>query len=112
MRLAVSGPISPVALARQVREAVNAGRRGPTAAGFQLVEIAACLDAAGAGEEGARPSWSALLGEGRRAVMTMLSELAERYPAELGPKTSFARYAREVVGWRRKEAKEDGGSPA
>jgi hypothetical protein len=99
MRLAVSGPVSPVALARQVRDAMRAGRRGATAAGFQLVEIAICLKEASR-PDGVKPAWPKLLDEGRRAVEVILGELAAACPEELGPKTSFARYAREVVGWR------------
>ena len=99
MRLAVSGPVSPVALARQVRDAANAGVRGATAAGFQLVEVATCLREA-ALADGAAPAWQTLLGDGRRAIEVMLDELAGTSPEELGPKTSFARYAREVLGWR------------
>ncbi len=98
MRLAVSGPVSPVALARQVRDAARTGKRGATAAGFELVEIATCLKEASQAE-GVKASWPTLLEEGRRTVEAMLAELVAACPMELGPKTSFALYAQAVVGW-------------
>jgi hypothetical protein len=42
IRLSLLGPVSPLALAKEVRRAVDAGR-SPTAAGFQLVELLRCL---------------------------------------------------------------------
>ena len=99
MRLAVSGPVSPVALAKEVRDAARTGRRSATAAGFQLVEIATCLKEASRSKD-VEPVWRALLDEGRQAVETMLAKLAAASPAELGPRTSFARYAQGVLGWR------------
>ena len=99
MRLAVKGPVSPVSLARQVSEAARAGTRGATAAGFELVEVATCLREAALGD-GKKPEWRVLLEEGRKTIESMLDELVQNSPVELGKKTSFARYAHEVLGWR------------
>jgi hypothetical protein len=99
MRLAVLGPVSPVALARQVLN--GAVTRGATAAGFELVEVASCLREATL-IEGARREWRGFLDEGQRAIESMLDEVVRISPEELGPKTAFARYAREVLGWRSK----------
>lgn len=100
MGLAVRGPVSPVALARQVREAVHSGSRGPTAAGFQLVEVATCLS--DAVDNSPNPAWRQLLDAGRKDIESMLDELTRTSQKELGRGTSFARYAREVLGWRSK----------
>lgn len=100
MGLAVSGPVSPVALARHVREAARSGTRGATAAGFQLVEVATCLNDAAALSNSAKPAWLDILEEGRKTIESMLEDLARVSPSELGRGTSFARYAREVLGWR------------
>jgi hypothetical protein len=96
MRLAVQGPVSPVALARSVMAASLAGRSA-TAAGFQLAEIASCLlEAAGRAE---REEWRVILDDSRRILEGMLAELVVRAPGELGDGTAFARYARRVIGW-------------
>ena len=81
MRLAVSGPVSPVALAKEVRDAARAGKRGATAAGFQLVEIATCLKEASR-SEGVKPAWPRLLDEGRRTVEAILAQLPRSAAAE------------------------------
>jgi hypothetical protein len=43
MRLALLGPVSPVALGRMIHREVTSGGRSPTAGGFQLLEIVSCL---------------------------------------------------------------------
>ena len=43
MRMALLGPVSPLALARIVGEEIKSGNRTPTAGAFQLLEILSCL---------------------------------------------------------------------
>lgn len=96
MRLAILGPVSPVALARRVLEAANRSERTPTAAGFQLVEILACLDAA-RGFPASSPfesDWIAVLDEGVGEVARMLQSLEQRHPEDLS--ADFRRYATAV----------------
>jgi hypothetical protein len=95
MRIALNGPVSPVALARQVKQAALAAEKTPTAAGFQLTEIAACLsDAATLLEEGA--PWRSHVANARSEVERMLEELMTRNPEALGSK-SFTRYVDAVL---------------
>ena len=101
MRLAVSGPVSPVALAKQVVEAWRRGDRGATAAGFQLVEVASCLREAGEADQ-SNPAWGQFLVEGRQTIELGLDDIARSVPEELGPESAFSRYAREVLGWKPK----------
>lgn len=86
MRLAVLGPVSPVALARHVEDAVRRSERSPTAGAFQLVEILACLDEASRNPvERDQAAWKSLLQQARTVVTVLLdrvqSEHAELFPA-------------------------------
>lgn len=96
MRLALLGPVSPVALARQVHEAVGARTRTATAAGFQLVEILACLESAreAANESRFRRDWRALVGAAAAEIERLLERLRQDHPEELG--REFRKYAAEV----------------
>ncbi len=99
MRAALTGPVSPLALARHVKEAAAAGERTPTAAGFQLAEIAACLKQA-ASAELAAPEWRAHAEAARSEIEGMLATLAARHPAELEA-GAFRRYVRTVLRGRK-----------
>jgi hypothetical protein len=99
MRLAVSGPVSPLALAKQVVEAWEGRNRGATAAGFQLVEVASCLREA-AGSADSETAWGKFLLEGQSAIEALLDKIARATPAELGAGSAFSRYALEVIGWK------------
>lgn len=96
MRLALSGPVSPVALAKQVVEAANAGDRTATATGFQLVEILACLIAARGYEASAlfKADWLQLVDDAVRKVEAMLNQFqasnADAFSSE------FSRYAKTI----------------
>ena len=96
MRLALLGSVSPVALAKRVVEAADAGERTPTACGFQLVEILGCLDAARQLEASARfaADWREFVDEAAARVASMLENLLERFPEQLS--SDFRRYARKV----------------
>jgi len=96
MRLALLGSVSPVALARRVLEAAVAGQRTAMAAGFQLVEILGCLDAARGFPASARfcNDWSELIDESTEQLLNMLDSLRQSYPHELSG--DFRRYAKTV----------------
>jgi len=96
MRLALLGPVSPVALARRVTEAAHQGERTATAAGFQLVELLGCLRAAQHMDVAPRfqPDWQQIVEEAVSIVAGQLTKLEERYAAELSGE--FRRYARAV----------------
>ena len=87
---------SPVALARRVLEAANRSERTPTAAGFQLVEILACLEAARGFPASSQfeSDWIAVLNEGVGEVARMLQSLEQRHPEDLS--ADFRRYAEAV----------------
>ncbi len=100
IRLALLGPVSPVALARTVIEATKNGEppRSPTAAGFQLTELLVCLVKARKNDVPGRLrlAWDGLLGEAEDQIGTMLEELEAQFAPELGSNTTFQRYRRAV----------------
>jgi hypothetical protein len=103
MRLALLGAVSPVALAARVMEAAQTRERTPVAAGFQLVEILGCLDAARhcAAAPLFRTDWLLLIDEARRRVVAMLDTLQQRCPEDLSP--DFWRYAQAIRQQHREE---------
>jgi len=98
MRLALTGPVSPVALARQVTDAVREGERTPTAGGFQLVEILGCIHAARARSvpERLREAWSEHTRRAAEQVSRLLDKLRSDHPQALGPSSGFAHYERSL----------------
>ena len=99
MKLAVLGEVSPVTLAHEVIRAVHDRRRTPTAAGFQLVEILACLAKAEHFDVPAirQDAWSDCLARARRQVETLLSELIEWNGGELKSQRAFHRYRNAIL---------------
>lgn len=97
IRLALLGPVSPVALAKEIEKAANKGR-SPTAAGFQLTELMASLRSAARLPVHARvkDAWARALGEAEGEVGGALLRLREGR-AELAPATSFGRYVDAVL---------------
>ena len=93
MRQALLGSVSPVALAKLVVEAVDAKKRTPTAAGFQLVEILACLDEARHHDAAAawRTDWFSYIDEASSIIVALLDEHRRRHAEELPG--YFQRYA-------------------
>lgn len=75
MKHAVLGEISPLALARAVTSAALKNQRSPTAAGFQLVEVLACLTDAARFDVSTkrRSSWQACLSRARKEVLSLLA---------------------------------------
>jgi hypothetical protein len=98
MRLAVLGQFSPIALARQICEDARADAQQCTAAAFQMVEIMSCFKQAESAD--AVAAWPSVLDEGMVELRALLEEIVRRHPEKLGPATQFARYAREIAGWR------------
>lgn len=96
MRLALLGTVSPIALARGVFDAAGRAERSPTAAGFQLVEILGCLDAALHHETSPAfvGDWRTLVTEAGSIVAEMVNDLQGRYPDELSGE--FKRYAKAL----------------
>jgi hypothetical protein len=99
MKQAVMGEVSPLALAREVLRAVNERRRSPTAAGFQLVEILACLSQAELFDVPASrvETWRNCLSGARTNVEALLSELLDWNGGELKSQRAFDRYRGAIL---------------
>jgi phosphatidylserine/phosphatidylglycerophosphate/cardiolipin synthase-like enzyme len=101
LRLALLGPVSPVALARQVHHAVTKDGRSPTAGAFQLVELLACLHDARSWEVDPRvaASWAKACQEACAHLTALLTEVRGR-GLDLGVGSSFDQYAKALEGPR------------
>lgn len=88
MRLALLGPVSPVALARMIKNQVTLQARSSVAAGFQLLEIISCLNECK--DFGHYGEWKNHLNKASSEIETMLSEMKIGCP-ELSA-GSFQRY--------------------
>jgi hypothetical protein len=98
MGLALRGPVSPVALAKAVDQAVREQGRTPVAACFQLVEILAILrDAAGFAVPRYHDEWTGLLAIARREIEEILARLKASNPEPFRARGPFARYERAVM---------------
>ena len=98
MRLALLGPVSPLALAHTICEAVDSGCRSPMAAAFQLVEILACLKAARSLTVPERLSlaWEGHLREATSKITTIFKQLVASHGEPLASK-AFERYHKTVL---------------
>lgn len=98
IRVSALGPVSPVALSREIVRAVDESRSG-VAAGFQLTELILCIDAARSAEvpDALRAVWSDALGEARAEVLKLLAGLCAR-DANLSKGTTFDGYLTEMLG--------------
>ncbi len=99
MRLALLGPVSPIALATTVIEAVKSSRRTPTAAAFQLVEILACLNSARAFDvpEKLSLAWQQHLGDTTGKTSRLLEQLLSDHRDTLASNKAFSRYQKAVL---------------
>ncbi len=99
MRLALLGPVSPFALAQTIIEAVVEGRRTPTAAGFQLVEILACLQTAVSHPVSERLAevWQQHLKQVNGKISRLLEKLVANHPALFASNKAFGRYQKAVL---------------
>lgn len=106
MRLALLGPVSPIALASSVRDAVDLGFRTPMAAGFQLVEILACLESARSIAVPPRLSrcWEENIREASNKIRAILSQLVAAH-RQLVDTRAFNQYQKTVLaGGPRRES--------
>jgi hypothetical protein len=99
MRLALLGPVSPVALAETILAAAESGRRTPTAAAFQLVEILVCLAAARSFTvpEKLSQSWKQHLDDTTAKTTSLLEQLFSSHRDTLASNKAFARYQKAVL---------------
>lgn len=104
MRLALLGPVSPIALARQIHTAVADRKRTPVAAGFQLLEILACIAQARGSNvpERYRSEWHQLATVAEREVSTLLKQLRDDDPHAFANTDGFTRYERTITAYCRK----------
>jgi hypothetical protein len=102
IRLAFLGPVSPIALAREIVRETTRGR-SPTAAGFQLVELLACVRRArpiGELSERHRLAWSDASRSAEQQILGLQNELKQRF-MELASSPTFERYESSVLGTTR-----------
>jgi hypothetical protein len=102
MRLALLGPVSPIALAQTVLEAAKSGHRTPTAAAFQLVEILACLKLAHSFQVPVKLSqaWEQHLGDTTNKTARLLEQLLSSHGETLVSNKAFDRYQKAVLAGR------------
>lgn len=104
MRLAVLGPVSPVALARHVEDAVRRSERSPTAGAFQLVELLGCLDEASRSPvERDQAAWNSLLLQARAVVTTLLGRIQSEHPVLFPSGGLFRKYQASLDQFHRPE---------
>jgi hypothetical protein len=99
MRLALLGPVSPIALAQTIFEATKLGRRTPTAAAFQLVEILSCLKSARAFPvpEKLLQAWEQHLEEATKKTARILEQISSTHRESLLSGKAFGRYQKAVL---------------
>jgi hypothetical protein len=99
MRLALLGPVSPLALAETVIDAVQSGSRTPVAAGFQLVEILACLKSTRSFDvpERLAEAWQQNLQDATNKITRIFKELVISHRVPLASNKSFDRYQKAVL---------------
>jgi hypothetical protein len=98
MRLALLGPVSPLAIARCVHDAVEKGRT-PVAGAFQLVELSACLSRVkSAADDSAHGlTWRAFVGDALQQIQDILARVRERDPRAFGRRGAFRAYERAAA---------------
>ena len=98
MRLALSGAVSPLALAKQIAQAVREGRRSATAGAFELVELISCLLDARRwrASEKLGDAWQHEVDRALREIERIHQTLCGDHPGDLGKNSSFARYERLI----------------
>jgi len=92
MRLALLGPVSPVALSRIIVDGVTDKTVGrtPLAAGFQLTEILCLLK--DASYLPGNDSWDEHLQKAIGGIQTLINQMITDYPDILGKQTRFEKY--------------------
>jgi hypothetical protein len=99
MKQAVRGELSPTTLAHEVVRAAHDKGRSATAAGFQLVEILACLAKAEHFDVSPKHKtvWVDCLGRAREEIMSLLSALIVWGGGELQLGSAFNRYHTAIL---------------
>jgi phosphatidylserine/phosphatidylglycerophosphate/cardiolipin synthase-like enzyme len=99
MRLALLGPVSPFALAQTIIDAVAAGRRTPTAASFQLVEILACIQSAVSYPVSERlvDVWQQHIKQVNEKISRLLEKLIANHSTLFASNKAFGRYRKAVL---------------
>lgn len=93
MTQALRGPISPLALGKEVIKVARAGERTPTGAAFQLVELLTVLESvAAAAEPQDAAAWAAAREPVVREISSWLAEVTAMAPTLLGSGSAFERY--------------------
>lgn len=97
MRLALLGPVSPVALAKEIERAADRGRSS-VAAGFQVTELIACLGRVRTipVEDCLREAWVNAIREAEVEITGVLRRLTSSR-GELGSGGAFDRYLRAIL---------------
>ena len=100
MRLALHGPVSPVTLAQAILDATQAGRRTPTAAAFQLVEILACLNSMRSQPVAERLGavWKLHLDHSTKKITCILEQIVSTHAGAFAANKAFSRYQKAVLG--------------
>jgi hypothetical protein len=99
VRLAFLGPVSPVALAREIAKSVAKGRSS-TAAAFQLVELLACVRSAEVQEKAPEriiATWADATRQAQAEILRLYGELSSAHGA-LVRDPKFRRYEQLVLG--------------
>lgn len=99
MRLALLGPVSPVALAQTILDAARTGRRTPTAAAFQLVEILACLQSARSQPVADRlvSAWQQHLSQSTEKIVRFLEQIIAAHSDLFAGNKAFRRYQKAIL---------------
>lgn len=99
MQRAVLGPVSPLALAREVVAKEGRAERSAVAAGFELVEILCCLQEAKS-VTAASDDWAITVEEGTEAIRLLLVDMIQRRHELQGHGTAFAAYSAHAIASR------------
>ena len=99
MRLALRGAVSPVALARQIKDAVLEGKRTPVGGAFELVELVVCLLSARSYEvpESLQEAWRSQVDAALVEVESCLADVRKAKGSQLG--RGFKQYESQLRGY-------------
>ncbi|MBW1706312.1 MAG: hypothetical protein JRJ86_14265 [Deltaproteobacteria bacterium] len=98
MRLALHGPISPIALARVVTDGALNDQKSSVAAGFQLIEILGCLEVArnyDVSKKCARV-WKEFIEEAVESIDLLIEKLHLKSPESFKRRGPFSKYERSI----------------
>ena len=98
MRLALLGPVSPIALARAVMDGAFQNQKSPVAAGFQLVEVLACLEMARNYEISIKyaKTWKKFIDEAVDTIDRFIKKLHLKSPEFFKRRSPFSKYENSI----------------